>query len=144
MAVSVHADVVSASGSVFSGLVEMLIATASEGEIGITPRHAPLLTGLVPGPIRIIKQGGKEEIFYLAGGYLEVQPNLITVLADTAVHAETINEALAQQAREKAKNLILSQQSDVDYSAVAAELARAVAQIRTVQKLRKRTRGRGA
>ena len=99
MGMTVHCDVVSAETKIYSGLVEMLIAAGSEGDLGIAPGHTPLLTQLKPGPIRIIKQGGEEEILYVSGGYLEVQPNLVTLLADTAVRAKDVDEAAALEAQ---------------------------------------------
>ena len=91
MAITVHCDIVSADESLFSGLVEMVVATGSLGELGITAGHAPLLSDLRPGPVRLVKQNGEEEIYYLSGGYLEVQPNNISILADTAVRANDID-----------------------------------------------------
>lgn len=95
MAMTVHCDVVSADTRIYSGLVEMVIATGTEGDLGIAPGHTPLLTELRPGTVRIIRQGGKEEVFYISGGYLEVQPNLVTLLTDTAVHAQDVDETVS-------------------------------------------------
>ena len=98
MAMTVHCDIVSAEEELFSGLVEMVIAHGNLGDIGVLPGHAPLLTDLKPGPVRVIKQGGEEEIFYISGGFIEVQPNMVKVLADTATRAKDIDEAAAQAA----------------------------------------------
>jgi ATP synthase, F1 epsilon subunit (delta in mitochondria) len=98
MAITIHCDIVSADESLFSGLVEMVVATGSLGELGITAGHAPLLSDLRPGPVRLVKQNGEEEVYYLSGGYLEVQPNTISILADTAVRADDIDEAAAAEA----------------------------------------------
>lgn len=135
---TVHCDIVSAEEALFSGLVEMVIAAGSLGELGITFGHTPLLTGLKPGPIRLIKQGGEEEVFYLSGGYLEVQPNLISILADTALRAADLDEVAALEAQKQAESDMKNQSSEVDYSRAAARLAEATAQLRTIEELRKR------
>lgn len=135
---TVHCDIVSAEQAIFSGLVEMVIATGEAGELGVMYSHAPLLTNLIPGPVRIIKQGGEEEVFYVSGGYLEVQPNTVTILADTALRADDIDEAAAQQAQEQAKQAISNQAGEIDYVTAATQLAEAAAQIRAVQKLKKK------
>lgn len=140
MAMTVHCDVVSAEEKIYSGLVEMLIATGSEGELGIAPSHAPLLTALKPGPVRVIKQGGEEEIFYVSGGYLEVQPSMITLLADTALRAGDMDEAAAQEAQREAEKALANKTGEFEYSRAAAELAEAAAQLRTIQQLRKKVR----
>ncbi|MAM00438.1 F0F1 ATP synthase subunit epsilon [Hydrocarboniclastica marina] len=140
MGMTVHCDVVSAEEKIYSGLVEMLIATGSEGELGIAPSHAPLLTALKPGPVRVIKQGGEEEVFYVSGGYLEVQPSLITLLADTAHRAGDMDEAAAQEAKKEAEKALANRTGEFEYSRAAAELAEAAAQLRTIQQLRKKVR----
>ncbi len=136
MAITVHCDIVSAEKSIFSGLVEMVVASGELGELGVQYGHAPLLTNLIPGPVRVIKQNGEEEVFYVSGGYLEVQPNLVTVLADTALRADDIDEAAVQQARENAEHAMTNQAGEFDYSRAAAELAELAAQIRAVNQLR--------
>lgn len=138
MAMTVHCDIVSAEEALFSGLVEMVIATGTLGELGVTFGHTPLLTGLKPGPVRLIKQGGEEEVFYLSGGYLEVQPNLISILADTALRAADLDEAAALEVQRQAEVDMKNQSSEVDYSRAAARLAEASAQLRTIEELRKR------
>lgn len=138
MAMTVHCDIVSAEESIFSGLVEMVIAAGSEGDVGVAYGHAPLLTGLKPGPIRVIKQGGEEEIFYLSGGYLEVQPSVVIVLADTAMRADDLDEAKAAQAVKEAEAALANQSSDLDYGLAATQLAEAAAQLRTLQAIKKK------
>ncbi|HRG50457.1 MAG: F0F1 ATP synthase subunit epsilon [Cellvibrionales bacterium] len=138
MVMTVHCDIVSAEKAVFSGLVEQVVAHGSLGDLGVQYGHAPLLTALSPGPVRVRKQGGEEEIFYVSGGYLEVQPNVVTVLADVAVRADDVDEASAESARQQAAQVFTNQSSELDYSRAAAQLAEAVAQIRTIQQLRKK------
>ncbi len=137
MAMTVHLDVVSAEDKIFSGLVETIQVTGSEGELGIHPGHAPLITALNPGMVRLVKQHGDEEYIYIAGGMLEVQPGSITVLADTAVRAGDLDEKAALEAKERAEQHIANAGADFDYAEAAAELAEAIAQIRLIQKMRK-------
>ena len=138
MAITVHCDIVSAEKSIFSGLVEMVVAHGKLGDLGIAPGHAPLLTQLNPGPVRVIKQNGDEEVYYVSGGMLEVQPKLVTILADTAQRADDVDEAAAQQAVEDARRALSNQSSEINYSAAAAMLAEAAAQLRTIQALKKK------
>lgn len=140
MAMTVHCDVVSAEEKIFSGLVEILTATGTEGEMGIQLGHAPLLTALKPGAVRIVKQGGDEEVLYVSGGYLEVQPNIITLMADTAVRAKDVDEAAALEAQKEAEKALANKTGEFEYSRAAVELAEAAAQLRTLQKLRKNVR----
>lgn len=133
-----HLDIVSAEEKLFSGLVEMVIANGSIGELGIAPQHAPLLTGLKPGPVRVILQGGEEAIFYVSGGMLEVQPSIITILADTGLRADDVDEAAAIEAKERAEKALQDQSAEIEYSVAAVELAEAMAQLRTLQALRKK------
>ncbi len=141
MAMSVHCDIVSAEGEIFSGLVELLVAPAVEGEIGVLPNHAPLLTRIEPGPIKVVRQGGKEEIMYVSGGFLEIQPDLITVLADTVTRAEDLDLAAAEAAKEAAKKeLFEGGTEDIDYDMAAARLAEAMAQLRVLSQMRKQKR----
>lgn len=137
MAITTHLDIVSAEQEIFSGVVEMVVATAELGEIGITPGHAPLLTILKPGEIRVTHQGGRQEVYYVSGGMLEVQPYYVTVLADAVERAENLDEAAALAAKAKAEEAMANKGTDIDYSVASAELARAVAQIRAIQKARK-------
>ena len=138
MAMTVHCDIVSAEGELFSGLVEMVIAHGNLGDIGILPGHAPLLTDLKPGPVRVIKQGGGEEIFYISGGFIEVQPSMVKVLADTATRAKDIDEAAAQAAVKAAEKALHEKGADFDYCSAAARLAEAAAQLRTIEQMRKK------
>ena len=139
MAMTMHCDVVSAEEEIFSGRVTMVVATGTLGELGILPGHAPLLTGIEPGPVRLLFDNGTEETIFASGGYLEVQPGTVTVLADTAIRAENIDEAAAMQAKEAAERAIAEQSSDFEYSAAAAQLAEAAAQLRVLR----RRKGRG-
>ncbi len=141
MAMTVHCDIVSADESIFSGLIEMVIATGSLGELGVTAGHAPLLSDLKPGPVRLIKQNGEEEIYYLSGGYLEVQPNMVSILADTAVRANDLDEAAAAEAVKSAEHALANQSGEIEYSKAAAMLAEATAQLRTISQLRKKLGG---
>ncbi|MGI1679480.1 MAG: F0F1 ATP synthase subunit epsilon [Cellvibrionaceae bacterium] len=138
MALTIHCDIVSAEEELFSGLVEMLVVNGTEGEVGVSYGHAPLLTGLKPGPVRIIKSGGEEEIYYLSGGHLEVQPHLVSILADTALRADDIDEAAALEAKNQAEQDLNNQSSEFDFSKAAAQLAESVAQLRTLQAIRRK------
>ncbi|MGR6871945.1 F0F1 ATP synthase subunit epsilon [Pseudomonas sp. HK3] len=138
MAMTVHCDIVSAEEAIFSGLVEIVIASGANGELGILPGHAALMTSLEPGPVRVKKQNGEEEIFYVSGGFLEVQPNSVTVLADTALRADNIDEAAALEAKKHAEQALENQSGDFDYSRAASQLAESIAQIRTLQQIREK------
>lgn len=138
MAMTVHCDIVSAEEKIFSGLVEMVIVSGALGDLGIAPGHAPLLTQVKPGPVRLILQNGEEEIFYASGGFLEVQPHLVTVLADTALRADDVNEAAALEAKKLAEQAMSEQHSEIDYAMAAVQLAEAVAQLRTLNSIRKK------
>ena len=142
MAMTVHCDIVSAEKAIFSGLVEMVVAHGSLGDLGIAPGHAPLLTELKPGPVRVILQSGEEQIYYVSGGFLEVQPSTVTVLADTAVRATDVDEAAALEAQRAAEAALTTKHGDFDYGNAAAQLAEAAAQLRTIQAMRKKM-GRG-
>lgn len=137
MANTVQCDIVSAEGNIYSGVVEMLSAVTSNGEVGILPGHAPLISLLDPGPIRLVEAGGNDEVYYVSGGILEVQPNVVTVLADTAERADNVDEAAAEAAKQEALEALLNKNSDLDYSLAATRLAEASAQLRALQKLRK-------
>jgi len=134
MAMTVHLDVVSAEDIIFSGLVETIQVTGSEGELGILPGHAPLLTALKPGMVRLVKQHGHEEVIYIAGGTLEVQPSSVTVLADVATRAEDLDEKTALDAKRKAEeHLASSSATDMSYAEAATELSHAIAQLKVLQ-----------
>ena len=139
MAMSVHVDVVSAEESIFSGLAEMVVVPGETGELGIHPRHAPLLTRIRPGSVRIklADKEGEEALIYVSGGILEVQPNLVTVLADTAIRGADLDEARALEAKRAAEEAIKNRGSEMDLAKAQVELAEAVAQIHAIQKLRK-------
>ena len=141
MAKTVHCDIVSAEGEIFSGLVEMVVAHGNLGDIGIAPGHAPLITDLKPGPITLTKQGGDKEVFYISGGFLEVQPNMVKVLADTVQRASDLDEASAQEAVKAAEKALHEKGAEFDYGSAAARLAEAAAQLRTVQQIRKKFGG---
>lgn len=134
----IKCNIVSAEQEIFSDEIEMLVATGILGDVGIAYGHAPLLTQLAPGPVRIITEGGAEEIYYLSGGLLEVQPKVITVLSDTAVRAEDIDEAAALEAQAHARSLLSEASSEINYSAAASALAEAAARLRTIQAIRKK------
>lgn len=137
-AMTVHLDVVSAESTIFSGRVETLQVSGSEGELGIYPGHAPLLTALKPGMVRVVKQNGDEEMIYIAGGTLEVQPNVVTVLSDIAVRAEDLDEQVALEAKRRAEeHMSKADAADFDYAEAAIELSRAIAQLKVLQTLRK-------
>ena len=138
MAMTTHLDIVSAEELIYSGLAEMVTCTGSLGELGIAPGHAPLLTKLRPGPVTVRHQGGEDEIFYVSGGMLEIQPNTITILADTALRAGDVDEAAAKQAQKQAQEELNNQNAEIDYSKATSELAEAAAQLRTLQAIRKK------
>jgi F-type H+-transporting ATPase subunit epsilon len=142
MAMTIHCDIVSAEEGIFSGLVESLVATGEVGELGINYGHAPLLTVLRPGPVRIVTQHGDEEVYYVSGGFLEVQPGVVTILADTALRADDVDEAAAEEARREAVQTLTNQSGDFDYGRASAQLAEAAAQLATLRKMRNRA-GRG-
>ena len=137
---TMHCDIVSAEKAIFSGAITMVSLRGSIGELGILPGHAPLLTGILPGPVQLKLENGEEEVFYASGGFLEVQPGMVTILADTASRAEDIDEAAAVEAKQAAERALADQAADFDFSVAAAQLAEAAAQQRTLEELRKRRR----
>ncbi|MBL7251051.1 F0F1 ATP synthase subunit epsilon [Alloalcanivorax sp. C16-2] len=137
MAMTVHCDIVSAERQLFSGLVEMVVAAGVEGDLGVMPGHAPLLTRLKPGPVRVKTQNGEEQVFYVSGGFLEVQPKLVTVLADTAERAQDMDEADAERAKQHAKDALEGKNAEMDYTRAAAALAEATARLRTIEQIKK-------
>ena len=136
MAITIHVDIVSAEESIYSGLVEAVIASAQEGEVGIYPRHAPLLTRLKAGEVRLLKDG-KEEQFYISGGILEVQPHIVTILADTALRADDVNEAAALEAKAAAEKALNDKSAKLDFAEAQVQLAEAMAQLRAIERARK-------
>lgn len=138
MSMTIHVDIVSAEGHLFSGQGEMIFAPAVMGEIGVAPRHAPLVTQLKPGEVRVDPGGGKpQEHFYVSGGVIEVQPFKVTVLADTGIRAADIDEAAAAEAKRRAEDAIANHRADIDLAKAQIELAEAVAQLRAIERLRK-------
>jgi F-type H+-transporting ATPase subunit epsilon len=137
MAATINVDIVSAEGELFSGVAAMVFAPASQGEIGIAPRHAPLVTMLKPGEVRVQLPSGEEHAFYVGGGAIEVQPQRVTVLADTALRAHDLDESRALAAKQRAEELLREQGDSITIAEAQAELVRAVAQIRMLERLRK-------
>ncbi len=138
MAMTVHVDVVSAEAQIFSGLAEFVIVPGETGELGVFPRHSPLMTRIKPGSVRIKRPDQeKEELIYVSGGMLEVQPSVVTILADTAIRGADLDEARALEAKQAAEEAMKNRVSDIDYAAAQAELAEAIAQLRAIEQLRK-------
>ena len=137
MAMTVHCDIVSAERQLYSGLVEMVVAAGVEGDLGVMPGHAPLLTRLKPGPVRVKTQNGDEQVFYVSGGFLEVQPKLVTVLADTAERAQDMDQAEAERAKQHAKEALEGKSAEMDYTRAAAALAEATARLRAIEQIKK-------
>jgi F-type H+-transporting ATPase subunit epsilon len=137
MAMTIHVDIVSAEGAMHSGLATMVFAPAEMGEVGIAPRHTALITRLKPGDVRVQKENGEIEHFYISGGMLEVQPQVVTVLADTAIRVRDIDEAVAAEAKRRAEESLAGKTAELEYAKAQSELAKAVAQLRAIEKLRK-------
>ena len=137
MAETIHLDIVSAEGQIFTGDAHMVVAPASQGELGILPRHAPLLTLLKPGEVRVQQPDGAEQVFYVGGGAMEIQPGQITILADTALRAKDIDEAAALAAMQRAEESLRDKTDKIDQAQALAELARAAAQLKVLERLRK-------
>lgn len=138
MAMTVHVDVVSAEEQIFSGLAEVVVVPGEMGELGIYPRHTALMTRIKPGAVRIKRPDQEqEELIYVSGGMLEVQPSVVTVLADTAIRGADLDEARALEAKQAAEEAMNNRTSDIDYAAAQAELAEAIAQLRAIQQMRK-------
>ncbi|MCE1242288.1 F0F1 ATP synthase subunit epsilon [Oryzomicrobium sp.] len=138
MALRVHVDVVSAEEQIYSGEAEYVVLPGEAGELGIWPRHTPLLTRIKPGAVRIKVPDGEAEVIYVSGGMLEVQPTMVTVLADTAIRGADLDEAKALEAKKAAEEALQNRSGNIDYAKAEAELAEAVAQLATIDKLRKR------
>jgi len=134
---TIHVDIVSAEGEIFSGEASMVVVPAVMGDIGIAPRHAPLLTTLRPGEIRVQTPAGEEQFFYVSGGAIEIQPHVVTVLADTALRAHDLDEAAALAAKQRAEEALRNRSDAMDTAKLQAELAQAAAQIKAIEKLRK-------
>ena len=138
MAMTMHLDIVSAENEIFSGRAEVVVAPAIMGEVGIHARHTPMLTPLKPGEVKITKQGGEEEFIYVSGGMMEVQPSVVTILSDTAVRAQDLDEAAAMEAKQAAEEAIANRESDMDLAEAQSKLLEAVAQIRMIENFRKK------
>ncbi len=138
MAMTMHVDIVSAEAEIFSGTVEVVVAPAVMGEVGIYPRHTQMLSPLKPGEVRVTKQGGEEESFYVSGGILEVQPHHVTILSDTAVRAHDLDEAAALEAKQAAEQELKDRTGEMELAEAQAKLAEAVAQLQTIQRIRKK------
>ena len=138
MANTIHVDIVSAEGQIFAGEATMVFVPGSQGELGIAPRHAPLLTTLKAGEVRVQTEGKEEQSFYVGGGALEIQPHIVTVLADTAMRAHDLDEAAALAAKQRAEDAVRERSDRVEIAEAQAELLRAVAQLRAIERLRKK------
>jgi len=136
MTMTIHIDIVSAEASIYSGLAEMVYAPGEMGELGIAPRHAPLITRLKPGEVRV-DTGSEVLDFFISGGILEVQPHIITVLADTAIRADDLDEAKALEAKKRAEDALADKSASIDFAKAQAELAQAAAQLQAIGRLRK-------
>lgn len=136
---TIHVDIVSPEGALFAGEASMVFAPACEGEIGIAPRHAPLLTTLKAGEVRVQIEGREDQSFYVGGGALEIQPNRVSILADTAARAHDLDEAAAVAAKQRAEEAVRDRTDKIDIAEAQAELARAVAQLRAIARLRKKS-----
>jgi F-type H+-transporting ATPase subunit epsilon len=138
MANTIHVDIVSPEGQLFTGEANMVFAPAVEGDIGIAPRHAPLLTTLRAGEVRVQVQGEEEHTFWIGGGALEIQPHVVSILADTAARAKDLDEAKAQDAKNQAEAALRDAKDKIDLARAQAELVQAIAQLRTIERLRKK------
>lgn len=138
MPMTIHVDIVSAEKEIYSGLAEMVFAPAELGEVGIAPRHSPYISKLVPGEVRVKVSATEQYPFYVSGGLIEVQPHLVTILADTAIRAKDIDEAAALEAKARAEEELADKSGQIDYAKAQAQLAEAVMQLRTLDRLRKR------
>jgi len=138
MAMTMHLNIVSAENEIFSGTITQVFAPAEMGEVGVMPRHAPMLSTLKPGVVRVISQDGEEQSFYVSGGILEIQPHVVTILSDTALRAADIDESAALEAKARAEAAMKDKASEMDYAKAKSELIEAVAQIEALKKLRKK------
>lgn len=138
MAMTMHLDIVSAETEIFSGRAEIVVAPAIMGEVGIHARHTPMLTPLKPGEVHITKQGGEEEYIYVSGGMMEVQPSVVTILSDTAVRAQDLDEAAAMEAKQAAEEALKDRESDMEIAEAQSKLLEAVAQLQMIERFRKK------
>jgi len=140
MATTLRCEIVSAEAEIWHGDATLVVATGDDGELGIAPRHAPLITRLKPGQVRVIAANGDEQFFYVSGGMLEVQPQVVTVLADTAIRAKDLDEAAASKAKAEAERLLANRTDAVEVAQAQVELAQAIAQLRAIERLRRTAR----
>ena len=137
MTTTIRVDIVSAEAEIFHGTATLVVASGDEGELGIAPRHAPLITRLKPGQVRVIGENGEEQFFYVSGGIIEVQPQVVTVLTDTAIRAKDLDESAARKAKESAEHLLANRADAVEVAQAQAELAQAIAQLQAIERLRR-------
>jgi F-type H+-transporting ATPase subunit epsilon len=137
MTTTIRCDIVSAEAEIFHGTATLVVASGEMGELGIAPRHAPLITRLKPGYVRVVSEGGEEQFFYVSGGILEVQPQVVTVLADTAVRAKDLDEVAALRAKEDAERKLADRSETIEIAQAQAELSQAIAQLQAIERLRK-------
>ena len=137
MTATIRCDIVSAEAEIFHGTATLVVASGDEGELGIAPRHAPLITRLKPGQVRVIAENGDEQSFYVSGGIIEVQPQVVTILADTAIRAKDLDEAAVIRAKEEAERLLATRTDTVEVAQAQAELAQLVAQVQAIERLKK-------
>ena len=140
MATTIRCEIVSAEAEIFNGKATLVVATGDEGELGIAPRHAPLITRLKPGQVRVIAENGEEQFFYVSGGIIEVQPQVVTVLADTAIRAKDLDESAANRAKEEAERLLANRTDAKEIAQAQIELAQAIAQLQAIERLRKQAK----
>ncbi len=141
MAMTMRLNIVSAEKEIFSSLAEMVVVPGAQGDMGIMPQHSQLLSTLKPGEVIITEQGGEKESIYVSGGIVEVQPHVVTILSDTALRASDIDEAAAQNAKERAEDILGEQKSKIDFAKAEAQLAEAVVQLRMIEQMRKQQSG---
>jgi len=135
-----HLDIVSAEEKIFSGNVKNIIAAAMMGEVGIYPKHTPMITPLKPGEVKIITEEDEEKLFFISGGVIEVQPDIVTVLADTAIRGEDLDEAKAEESKKRAEEALADKSDNIDAAKALAELAQAAAQLKVIDKIRKKSK----
>ena len=135
-----HLDIVSAEEKLFSGNVKNIIAAAMMGEVGIYPKHTPMITPLKPGEVKIITEENEEKLFFISGGILEVQPDIVTVLADTAIRGDDLDEAKAEESKKRAEEALADKSDNIDAAKALAELAQAAAQLKVIEKIRKKSK----
>ena len=141
MATTIRCEIVSAEAEIFHGNATLVVATGDEGELGIAPRHAPLITRLKPGQVRVQAENGEEQFFYVSGGIIEVQPQVVTVLADTAIRAKDLDEGAAARAKAEAERILANRTDAMEVAQAQVELAQAIAQLQAIERLRRTTRG---